>query len=393
MNKITSLAALGIAAIIPVTLATPAFAVDYDRLNLVIDCDLGELNEDDHIIREDETLTINFIDCSGVPIMDDNNDGINVDYTGWAVYNGTPLDDSNTVTFADDDEIVTVSGGPADLEIDISDSVINNFDVDVYVPLEVDAPDSTLLATETLTLELGGPDTMIREEMIGDPDGDNGDGRIWLGGNETCDMEPGPHIYTTHSFSVEVAGTYDFRSVLVDPIDEDLNWGAPQYPSSDPFLVVYEDFDVNDFEAGVIGCNDDLSETGFADLDAFWTEVDDVTKYDALLTETGYLLDRQSSWFRTDLEPGDYTLVYMPFSAMGADDFAVGEFDDTSTSDDTWEPVAQSVTYEIWGPEGGFGEEDLAATGVNPAFALWTGLALAGTGVAMTVARRRAESR
>jgi hypothetical protein len=48
------------------------------------------------------------------------------------------------------------------------------------------------------------------------------------------------------------------------------------------------------------------------------------------------------------------------------------------------------MTYEIWGPEGGL-VLGLADTGVDPAFGLWTGLALAGTGVAITVARRRAQ--
>ena len=50
------------------------------------------------------------------------------------------------------------------------------------------------------------------------------------------------------------------------------------------------------------------------------------------------------------------------------------------------------MTYEMWGLEGGLElGHSLADTGVDPAFGLWTGLALAGTGVAITVARRRAQ--
>ena len=57
----------------------------------------------------------------------------------------------------------------------------------------------------------------------------------------------------------------------------------------------------------------------------------------------------------------------------------------------TWDPIAQKVTYEMWGPAGGiiFGEELATTGGVEPSFALWAGIGIVGVGVAVAVARRR----
>ena len=92
----------------------------------------------------------------------------------------------------------------------------------------------------------------------------------------------------------------------------------------------------------------------------------------------------------------------MPFSTAGTDDFAAGQFGDLSTdSDVTWDPIAQSTTYEMWGPAGGIDvgggpapeAPELAETGVEPTFALWSALFMIGTGAVIMAVRRRREQR
>lgn len=378
----TAVALLAVSAL-PLISVAPAAAVEFDRLNFTVDCLLQETNEDNHYIAESETVIITLVNCAGYYLEEQDDTG-NATMTGEGVLESIDVEVPAgvvTITITGDVNIdfEDIDGISTDPEFDI--------DIDVYIADAGVDPDSTLLATEEVTLELTAPETMIREEMIGDPVGDEGNGDIHIGGFETCQVEPGLHVYTTLDFTVLVDGTYDFRAVGVSPADEDLNWGVPEYPSSDPFVAIYSAFDPADPEANVLGCNDDGDDTGFAEIDALWEDVD------ALETPGGFIIDDQWPWFRTDLEPGDYTLVYMPFSAMGTDDFNIGEFDESSDNSFlSWEPIAQSVTYEMWGPEGGIAfPDELADTGVEPALALWSGLALAGTGVAITVARRRTQ--
>ncbi len=383
MKRTPKVVAALVAALLPITLATPAFAVDYDRLNITVDCDLGEIGEDDHVLAPGEVLTVTFANCSGFTIEDEDNTG------NATMPDNTVIVSGNTQTISSNNFVVTVDG-EADLEVDDDEP-----DVDVYVAEPVDDPTSTLLATEEVTLSLSAPETMIREAMIGDPFGDDGDGDVYLDGKEECQVEPGLHVYETLEFTVTRAGTYDFRAVAVSPIDEDLNWGVDKYPSSDPFLAVYETFNPALPETGLVGCNDDGDDTGVNSIDNAWSGAD------GLVTESGDILDEQWPWFRTTLEKGNYTLVYMPFSTVGTEDFAAGRFGDTSWSNVTWDPIAQTVTYEMWGPAGGIDvgggpapdAPELAETGVEPTLALWSALFMIGTGAVIMAVRRRREQR
>lgn len=381
------LAAFVAASAIPLVSLSPATAVDFDRLNFTVDCVLGETGEDDHVIADGEVVTVTLENCAGYYIRDhDNTTNVTMTTVG-------ELDDNLDEIPAG---LVTLTiEGHANLDINLTtdpeeDTEIFDIDIDVYVAAPINNPESTLLATEEMTLSLGAPETSIREEAIG-TDGDDGSGDIYIGGLEMCEVNPGPHVYETLDITVTESGLYDFRAITVDPIDEDLNWGVPKYPSSDPFLALYTEFDPADPESNVVGCNDDGDETGYADIDDAWV-INDEESYQGLVTEGGNILDRQFPWFRADLEAGEYTIVYMPFNAMGTADFNLGQYHESADNNDTWDPIAQSVTYEMWGPEGGLAiGHGLAATGVEPSLALWSGLALAGTGVAITVARRRAQ--
>ena len=401
MKFLTKIGSIVVVALLPVTLAAPAYAVVYDRLNITVDCVIGEGLEDDHVIGPAEVLTVTFTNCMGFTLTELNN-------TGNATRpDSTVLDSSLTTTIPTNSFVVTVVGpvGPADfianLEVDEEE------DVDVYLAGTTDDPLSTLLATEDVTIALSAPETMIRAAMIGDPFADDGSGDIYMGGLPTCQVEPGLHVYSTLEFEVTASGLYDFRAVAVSPIDEDLNWGVDKFPSSDPFLAVYEGFDPSDPETDIVGCNDDGDDTGVTAIDNAWNVLGGGT-YEGLVTDSGSIMDDQWPWFQATLAPGNYTLVYMPFSVMGTADFNLGQLGALSSSGtSTWDPIAQSVTFEMWGPAGsivvggggggGGGASDgtsdaeaLATTGgVEPAFALWAGIGIVGVGVALAVARRR----
>jgi hypothetical protein len=378
MKPALKAAASLVAALLPISLASPAFAVAYDRLNITVDCAIGETGETDHVIAPGDVLTITYVNCNGVGIVD-------YDDTGNAsMPDNTVIDNSYDQVISSNSFVVTVVG-EANLEVDDSE------DVDVYVAGTIDDPTSTLLATEEITIDLSASETMVREEMIGDPEGDDGNGDIYIAGKEECQVEPGLHVYETLEFTVTTAGTYDFRAVAVSPIDEDLNWGVDTYPTTDPFLAVYETFNPALPETGVVGCNDDNDDTGTPAIDDAW-EMNPDYDFEGLVTEAGDILHDQWPWFRTTLEPGNYTMVYVPFSTMGSADFAAGQYGLTSGDNgDTWDPIAQSTTYEMWGPAGGivFGEELATTGGVEPSFALWAGIGIVGVGVAVAVARRR----
>lgn len=372
--SLKSAAAL-VAALIPISLASPAFALAIDRYTIEVDCNatLPDGAEDDHNIAYGDLLTITFLNCANVDIWDNNNTG-NAFLPGGAV-----IDDSETQLISSNNFVVTVDG-ETQIEIDTTSIGIDtDWDIDVNMAYDVGNPNSTLLATETLIMPLGVSDMMVRESAIGGSD-------VLLGENGQCDVEAGEHVYSALDFTVLAGGEFDFRAVNVSPMDEDMYWQVEEYPNSDPFMVLYEGFNPDNPDAGVVGCNDNSDDSsGSAEIAAYWGPADD-----SLLTGTGYITDDQWPWYRTTLEPGNYSLVMMTPETISTEDFDAGQNGATSGNDDTWDPIAQSTTYEMWGPAGGLElGHTLADTGVNPTFALWSGLALAGTGAAITTARRR----
>lgn len=397
MKSLVKIAAAALVALLPGVMATPANAVAYNRLAFSVDCVIGETGEDDHVIKDSDVLKVTFANCDGLTIAD-------LDDTGNATMpDGTVLDSTETQLVSGNSFVVTVVG-EADLEVDSDE------DVDVYVAGTIDDPSSTLLATRKVTIGLSPQETMIREEAIGDPVGDDGSGDVYIAANPACQVEPGLHVYKTLTIEITEAGQYDFRAIAVNPIDEDLNWGVDKYPSSDPFLAVYETFDPALPETGVVGCNDDGDDSGIAAIDdAWWIDEVNYVRHQGLETESGKILHDQWPWFQATLDPGSYTLVYMPFSTVGTADFDLGQYGPTSDNNPTaepdyvWEPKAQSVTFEMWGPQGGItiagsgggsnGPAALASTGVEPTFALWTATFMIGSGAAIMVARRRRETR
>jgi hypothetical protein len=375
VKRTLKVAAAVVAALLPISLASPAFALATDRYTIEVDCDatLPDGAEEDHNIADGDLLTITFVNCTGQSIWD------NTDNENAYLPNNEVIDDSESQSISTSPFVVTVDGF-VELEINVDGTSLSDGEIDVRIAYDVGNPDSTLLATETLTFPLGVSDMMVPEADINGSD-------VLLGGVPECDVEPGQHIYRNLDFTVTASGEYDFRAVDVSPMDEDMYWQVEEYPNSDPFMVLYEGFDPSDPESGVVGCNDDSDDsTNSSEILGYWSSADD-----SLLTGTGYITDDQWPWYRTTLDPGNYSLVIMTPETISTADFDAGQNGETSANDDTWDPIAQSTTYEMWGPAGGIiiGEELATTGGVEPSFALWAGIGIVGVGVAVAVARRR----
>jgi hypothetical protein len=365
----SAIALLAISAL-PLISVAPASAV-IDRDAFTFDCNVGTIGETDHALAAGETVTITLLNCddSGFEISDT-----------WATGNARL---GSVIITATPIAIVT---DPATIVVDeFSQLFLNDpgiIDEYFYVNLADDSEDPAgdLLATTSTTL------TSTSDFFTTPEDAEIFDGDALIGGIAYCDVEVGSRPYSTVDVTITEPGTYAFRVVDTDPVEEDLYFGIEESPVGDSFLAIYTTFDPEDIDSGVVGCNDDGDDEGAAAAE-MWeiahTAADSRGQGDEnLLTSTGFILDDQFPWFAATLQPGQYTLVGTLYSA-----YTESEWLETLDSAGVTEA---SMTYEMWGPEGGL-VLGLADTGVDPAFGLWTGLALAGTGVAITVARRRAQ--
>ncbi|PTW90495.1 hypothetical protein C8A06_0184 [Microbacteriaceae bacterium MWH-Ta3] len=376
MKKFISAGALTLAAVVPFTLASPAYAV-LDRASVTVDCNSPESGENDQGLLVGETSVITYVNCADDDyVLVDNLDSGNAIDQNQNVIGVVPVSitsDPFTVTVT---EFASVTA--------YSDLLQNGYEVRFTVGNQVADPFGTLLATEEATLPLNGPEfnvAIATDEFTEVP----------LADIVGCEIMPGAHTYGTIDITVTDAGLFTFRVVDTFPEEEDLYFGIPESPIGDNFLAVYSEFNAADIESGLIGCNDDGDDWAVSQWDETNLIADELGLGDGFVeTSTGYLLDDQFPWFGVNLEPGTYTLVAATWGEMSSADWTAGD-----TGDYTWEPVDGTITYEMWGPEGGLtigmAEAELAETGVDSSFAVWAAIGLAGTATAMTVARRRTQ--
>jgi len=370
-GTIKTLVAICAVSTFPALAVAPAIA-SIDRTVLSIDCIVGDTGENDHALAPGESVTITLTNCDN-----DSREISDLNDTGNATLDGVVLTSS----------AVTINSDPATIVVDEYAALdMTEFgEININLASLVDDPEGEVLATETTTITSTPSffETPIDAEVndAGDP---------LLGGVLECDVEAGAHPYNTIDVTITEAGEYTFRVVDTDPVEEDMYFGIDSRfsPVGDNFLALYTSFDPADVSADIVGCNDDADDEGAVAGD-LWAEaaLDEAIRgqNDAnIATSTGYILDDQFAWFTTTLEPGEYTLVGTTYSTFDETTW-VERLSDAETDE-------ASITYEMWGPEGGLEVgHGLAATGVEPALAVWSGLALAGTGVAITVARRRAQ--
>lgn len=296
------------------------------RTTLTIDCDLGEPGEDDHGLGQGETLTVTLVDCIGAGIADVDNT------TNAKTDGGATTLTSTSYTITTSPFVFTVF---ENADIEISKPSYSRIDLDVFTSLPTDPSTGVLLETSSVTFT-GSPlemDIPIPADSTWiDPSGD-----ILLGGNPACDVRQGKHVYTELSFTILTAGTYTFRKIWIDPIEEDLYWGVPAPQLGDSFLAVYSGFNPTSPFSNVVDCNDDIDE-----IPSLWNPA--LALRDAramadvdLQSASGFLLDNQFPWLEVTLSPGVYSLI-----VMGYDVTPASEWSGTET-----------ITYELWGPEGG----------------------------------------
>jgi hypothetical protein len=367
----SALALLAVSAL-PLIAVAPASAA-IPRNAFTFDCDLGNAGEEDHALAPGESVTITLLNC------DDPAWEISDSYgTGNATLGATEITATPLAITTDPATIVVDEFAWLDFE----DTNSITEDIIINLATVTADPAGELLATTSATLT-SDPEFFTTPDDAAILDED-----ALIGGIVQCDVEVGSHPYATVDLTITEAGTYTFRLVDTDPVEEDMYFGIGSdfSPVGDNFLALYSEFDPTDIDSGVIGCNDDADDAGAVAGD-LWaiarTAADLRGQNDANIhTTTGYMLDDQFAWFTATLQPGQYTMVGTLYEEYSESEWL--------TNLDDAEVTEASMTYEMWGPEGGL-VLGLADTGVDPAFGLWTGLALAGTGVAITVARRRAQ--
>jgi hypothetical protein len=372
--SLKSAVALIAASAFPVIAVAPASAAPLDFSAVTIDCmeDLvyGEMFEPvvDHALYNTDSVVITLENCTDFYMQDLAN-------TSNASQGPSPLVGGGTYqNVLGNPATVNVTGPVTITFTDTETDVIG--EVVVYEPSTLPDPDDgVFLAEGSQDIGAGATDFTA----VGDPES-----YVELGGVGSCGMVSGDHVYASQKFIVTTGGTFTFRVTSTDPQSNWAHHRTPYHPMEDTFLMIAREFNESDAGSSVVGCDDDLSG-----------ETINGTEYSdrVHVTDDGQLYQRNQPYMIADLEPGNYTLVFTFWQNVSASDWASGTGDF-----DSWTPGTATFNFDVWGPVGGAQLVEafaplapLANTGVDPAFALWTGLALAGTGVAITVARRRAQ--
>ena len=366
--SLKSAVALIAVSALPLIAAAPAYsAVNPDLSNITVDCSDGGYGGDFELPIYGDSLTITLLNCQTFNLWD-------FDETNNATIDNGTLDDFGLLEVDESPEVITVTGA-ADLEIWDNDDEANGYDIylEFYEPYEMPNPTGAQLVDSSQTIPV------VTGEFIAPGDENE---MITLGGIEDCEMIAGSHIYASQDITVNTAGSYTFRVTGVSPISDYLHeWFGVSTPVNDPLVAIYREFNPANASEGVVGCNDDLNNLSFGGHD--YSE--DIEGNLWNVTQQGDYVEGHYSYFTTDLQPGEYTVLFATFGPVSASMWADGD-------KGSWTPTAATIYFDIWGPASGLElGHTLADTGVNPTFALWSGLALAGTGVAITVARRRAQ--
>ena len=313
------------------------------RTSITVDCAVGEGVGDNQVILPGETLTITLLNCEGWTVEDqDALDAMTVSGGGAPVNSFVVPGGASTFAFTVDDE--------ADIEVAFGG---DDIDIDVYFATPAADPSGSLIVTTSVNMPVVIDDF---EVDLGSAGSD-----IDLGGFADCHMEAGYHPYQALPIVISNDGDFTFRVIDVTPVDEDLQWGQPYYPSPDFFLAVYTSFDPENPADNLVDCNDDR-------------DLDNVSFVNG---GVDYISDDQAPEFLSPLTAGSYTLVMTTYRSTSSDDWENGQFSTWSgVSDITWTPTPMTALFELWGPTGSIAlesdagevddaaEPELAATGM-----------------------------
>ena len=211
----------------------------------------------------------------------------------------------------------------------------------------------------------------------------SGTGDHYVGGTDTdCAVSAGLHVYSTVPVTIDEAGTFTFRAVESDPVSSAVDPYAAFGPVMDPMMALYSSFDPAHPDDGVLGCNDDIA--------TIFTYTAGQVAEDL---SGGRIMDGVFPYFTADLQPGTYTLVLLTYTNVSADEWVAGD-----SNGMTFTPGAESVTFEMWGPQGSVCTtactpiilpDVLPPTGADSTSALFAAAAVMFGGALVIGARRR----
>lgn len=287
------------------------------RTSITVDCAVGEGAGDNQVILPGETLTVTLLNCEGWTVEDqDALDAMTLSGGGAPVNSFVVPGGASTFTFRVDDE--------ADIELTLD---ADDIDIDVYFAAAAADPTGSLIVTTRVDMPVVIDDFEVALDETGSD--------IYLGGFADCHMEAGYHPYQALPIVISTDGDFTFRVIDVTPVDEDLQWGQPYYPSQDFFLAVYTSFDPANPADNLVDCNDDRP-------------LDNVSFVNG---GVDYISDDQAPEFAAALTAGTYTLVLTTYRSTSSDDWENGRFSTWSgVSDITWTPTPMSALFELWGP-------------------------------------------
>ena len=379
MNKVTSTIAATLATLtMPLIAVAPATAItvtEAANLPQVFNCTTMEQTGQIVALWDAPTVVI-LENCIGAYLGDAAD-------TGYASTEDGTVDDFGTLLVNDASEALTFTG-EAEVELlafagsGAFAGIVSREVFDMNNPSGVRIVDtSKTIPLDAQTFSIGSDAQISNQDEIA------------IDGNMDCGVLAGEHLYTLQRFHVSTAGEYTFRVVGTDPVSTNLSMGN-YTPLDDTMIALYEgDFDPTNANASVAGCNDDFNDLTIDGFD--WSVPNDEEVYDRVYatTEDGKAIEGHFPVFTSNLPVGDYTMLVTTYWPLTSEAWNAGE-DDFGT----WEPGEAQVDYEVWGPTSGIAAVDkftLASTGVDPSFALWSGLALVGTGAGIAAARRRAQ--
>ena len=313
------------------------------RESLTIDCNVGEgvpVVGDDHALMPGEALTVTLQNCDGWNVED--NDANDVMQLAGVATNDADISG---------DSVTLVVSGAADIDFDppagwvVPETFIDppdpgneaDIDLDVYIASPATDPSGSLI----LERELVFPISNLPQFTVGSTTSSEAD--YLLGGDSDCNMENGHHVYQQFSIGITETGSYSFIVPWVTPVDEDLYWGAPYYPSQDFFLALYSSFNKNDPEANLLGCNDDREGGYYLSFGS---------------GSATLIMDDQQPWMNVNLDPGAYTLVLTTYRSISTESHNIGYFSSTSeyaggAFGSNWTPTSMSAFFKLWGPSSG----------------------------------------
>ena len=364
---------------LPLIATAPAQATSPDLSSFTFDCEtFSGYPFPIDVPLYSASVAVHFDNCSGSMTLSDP--GV----TGNASTGAGVIDDSATATIA----TMTVTDETLIILVDVDhDYAYLNF----VTPFDMPDPDGVQLADSSQELPADAPAAKWgTKHQI-----DSGD-EIEIGGMNECGIIPGEHVFATQSFTVTTAGEFTFRVTGTDPVSGTLTAPFAGYTGNaldDPMVALYSTFNTLDTSSDIVGCNDDLNDLSFGGHD-----YSDAT-YN--LSQQGDYIDGHFSYFSATLDPGDYMLVFTTWGDNSQSDWSTNTPDGGTVYFDAWGPtdgltLTNDDPIAVAPPKdhsnGGSGST-LAFTGVDPSFGLWTAAFLIGTGVTLTVARRRRHTR